>query len=307
MDFFDKMCHNIRECIFIVIFSWRLIVSKIIISADSCCDIGKDLTEKYDIKILPLIVTMGENSYIDGVTAEPSDIYKFVSETGNLPKTAARSVADFEEYFKELTADGSEVVHISISNKLSSTIDHAMIAAENIPGVHIVDSLNLSTGIGLLVLLAADLRDEGKSAEEIVEILNNTAGKVSASFVVERLDYLYKGGRCSAVSALGANLLKLRPCIEVQDGKMGVGKKYRGSMKLVLANYISDLLKQEGLKVSKKRVFVTHTEMSDDLDKYCVKLVKETGIFDEVIDTTAGCTITSHCGPNTLGVLFIKE
>lgn len=282
-------------------------MNKIIISSDSCCDIGRELTEKRDIKILPLIVTMGEDSFIDGVTAEPSDIYKFVADTGILPKTAARSVSDFEEYFRELTADGSEVVHISISNQLSSTIDHAIIAAENVPGVHIVDSLNLSTGIGLLVLMAADMRDEGKSAEEIVMVLNETVPKVSASFVVERLDYLYKGGRCSAVSALGANLLKLRPCIEVKDGKMGVGKKYRGAMKLVLSNYISDLLKQQDLKVSRKRVFVTHTAMSDELDKYCVELVKETGLFDEVINTTAGGTITSHCGPNTLGVLFIKE
>ncbi|MBE6890790.1 MAG: DegV family protein [Ruminococcaceae bacterium] len=282
-------------------------LSKIIISSDSCCDIGRELAEKRDVKILPLIVTMGEDSFIDGVTAEPADIYKFVSETGILPKTAARSVADFEEYFKELTADGSEVVHISLSNCLSSTIDHAIIAAENIPGVHIVDSLNLSTGIGLLVLMAADLRDEGRSAEEIVNVLNATVPNVSASFVVERLDYLYKGGRCSAVSALGANLLKLRPCIEVNEGKMGVGKKYRGSMKNVLANYISDLLNQPELKVSGKRVFITHTAMSDDLDKYCEELVKETGLFDEVINTTAGGTVTSHCGPNTLGVLFIKE
>ncbi len=282
-------------------------MSKIIISSDSCCDIGNDLIAKRNIKILPLFVTMGEETFIDGVTAEPSDIYSFVSETGILPKTAARSVADFEDYFKELTADGSEVVHISISNCLSSTIDHAIIAAESYPNVHIVDSLSLSTGIGLLVLLAADLRDEGKSAEEIVSILNATVPNVSASFVVERLDYLYKGGRCSAVSALGANLLKLRPCIEVQDGKMGVGKKYRGAMKSVLANYVADTLKQDGVKFSKTRAFVTHTAMSDDLDKYCVELVKETGLFDEVIDTTAGSTITSHCGPNTLGVLFIKE
>ena len=282
-------------------------MSKVIISSDSCCDIGRELTEKRDIKILPLIVTMGEDSFIDGVTAEPSDIYKFVADTGILPKTAARSVADFEEYFKGLTADGSEVVHISISSHMSSTIDHALIAAENVPGVHVVDSLNLSTGIGLLVLLAADLRDEGKSAEEIVEKLNETVPNVCASFIVERLDYLYKGGRCSAVSALGANLLKLRPCIEVNSGKMGVGKKYRGAMKSVFTNYVSDVLKQPDLKVSRKRVFITHTAMSDELDKYCVELVKGTGLFDEVINTTAGGTITSHCGPNTLGVLFIKE
>ena len=282
-------------------------MSKIIISTDSCCDLGNEIITKRNIKVLPLIVSMGEASYIDGVTAVPEDIYKYVAETGDLPKTAARSVADFEDYFKELTADGSEVIHISISAELSSTLHHAQLAAEEIPGVHIVDSRNLATGIGLVVLHAADLCDEGKSADEIVSELNKIIPNVSASFVVERLDYLCKGGRCSAVAALGANLLKLRPCIEVSDGKMGVSKKYRGSMKAVLTSYISDQLKNPDLKVSKKRVFVTHTAMSDNLNDYCVELVKELGMFDEVIDTTAGSTITSHCGPNTLGVLFIKE
>lgn len=281
-------------------------MSKIVVSADSCCDLG-GFVEKRDIKILPLVVNMGDDSFIDGVTAGPSDIYKFVDETGCLPKTAARSVADFEEYFKNLTADGSEVVHITIGTELSSTCDHAKLAAENIPGVHIVDSMNLSTGIGLLVMLAADLRDEGKSAEEIVKAVTETVPAVSASFVVERLDYLYKGGRCSALSAFGANLLKLRPCIEVEDGKMDVMKKYKGSMKNVFASYVKDMLGNPDIKYSKKRAFVTHTKMSDGLDEYCVELVKQSGIFDEVIETVAGATITSHCGPNTLGVLFITE
>lgn len=282
-------------------------MNKIIISADSCCDLGNELISKYNIKILPLIVTMGENSFIDGATVSPDDIYKYVSETGTLPKTAARSVSDFEDYFRELTADGSEVIHISISSYMSSTFDHAAIAAESFSGVHIVDSLNLSTGIGHLVLTAVDFRDEGFSAEEIVSKLNEIIPKVCSSFVVERLDYLHKGGRCSSVAALGANLLKLRPCIKVNDGKMGVSEKYRGSMKAVISNYISDQLIKSDIKFSKKRVFVTHTAMSDELDKYCVDLVKETGIFEEVLESTAGCTITSHCGPNTLGLLFIKE
>ncbi len=282
-------------------------MSKIIVSSDSCCDLGKELIAKYDIKILPLMVSMGDDSFIDGESVSPDDIYKFVSDTGSLPKTAARSVADFEDYFRELTADGSEVIHISISSYMSSTIDHAEIAAESFPGVHVVDSLNLSTGIGHLVLAAADMRDEGLGADEIVAKLNELSRNVRASFIVERLDYLHKGGRCSSVAALGANLLKLRPCIEVNEGKMGVAKKYRGPMKAVLSSYIADQLKNPDVKYSTKRVFVTHTAMSDGLDKYCVELVKETGIFDEVIETTAGCTVTSHCGPNTLGVLFIKE
>ena len=282
-------------------------MSKVIISSDSCCDLGNELISKYNIKILPLIVTMGEASFIDGVTVSPDDIYKFVSETGVLPKTAARSVSDFEDYLRELTADGSEVVHISISSYMSSTVDHAMIAAESFSGVHVVDSLNLSTGIGHLVLAAADMRDEGYGAEEIVSKLNEMIPKVCASFIIERLDYLHKGGRCSSVAALGANLLKLRPCIEVKDGKMGVAKKYRGPMKSVLSSYISDQLNRSDIKFSKKRVFVTNTAMHDALDEYCVELVKEADIFEEVLNTTAGCTITSHCGPSTLGVLFVKE
>lgn len=282
-------------------------MSNTIISSDSCCDLGKDIREEYGIKTLPLMISMGDDTFIDGETIEPDDIYKFVSETGALPKTAARSVADFEDYFKSLTADGSEVVHISISSLMSSTVDHAAIAAENVPGVYVVDSGNLSTGIGLLVLLAADLKNEGKTAAEIVDIVNSTVPKVSASFIVERLDYLHKGGRCSAVAALGANVLKLRPCIEVHDGKMGVAKKYRGSMKSVLSAYISDKLNSSDTKFVSRRAFITHTAMSDGLGEYCVELVKQTGLFDEVIETTAGCTVTSHCGPNTLGVLFITE
>lgn len=282
-------------------------MSRTIISSDSCCDLGKELRAEYGIKTLPLMISMGNDTFIDGETVEPDDIYKFVSQTGLLPKTAARSVADFEDYFKELTADGSEVVHISISSLMSSTVDHASIAAENVPGVYVVDSGSLSTGIGLLVLMAADLRDEGKTASEIAEAVTAAVPKVSASFIVERLDYLHKGGRCSAVAALGANVLKLRPCIEVHDGKMGVAKKYRGSMKSVLSTYISDKLTSTDTKFVKRRAFITHSAMSDNLNEYCVELVKQTGLFDEVIDTTAGCTVTSHCGPNTLGVLFITE
>lgn len=282
-------------------------MSKIIISSDSCCDLGKELIAKHDIKILPLTVTMGVNSFIDGETVSPDDIYKYVAETGDLPKTAARSVADFEDYFRELTADGSEVVHISLSSYMSSTVDHAEIAAESVEGVYVVDSMSLTTGIGHLVLEAVEMRDSGLSAAGIAEKLNEIREKICASFVIERLDYLHKGGRCSSVAALGANLLKLRPCIEVKDGKMGVSKKYRGSMKAVISSYVSDLFNNPDIKYSKKRAFVTHTAMSDGLDEYCAELVKQTGIFEEVLDATAGCTITSHCGPNTLGVILVKE
>lgn len=283
-------------------------MGKIIISTDSCCDLSEELLRKNDIRLLPLFVTMGDKTFLDGVTIQATDIYKYVSDTGELPKTAARSVAEFEEYFKELTADGSSVVHISISSFMSSTIDHATIAAENVKNVHVIDSLNLSTGIGHLVMFACDLRDEGKSPEEIVKIIKDTLPKIRASFIIDHLDYLYKGGRCSAVAALGANLLKLRPCIEVHDGKMGVYKKYRGSMKEVLTKYIAEQLSQPGVKYVRRRAFITHPPiMTDNLNEYCVELVKKTGLFDEVYDTNAGCTITSHCGPNTLGVLFITE
>ncbi len=278
---------------------------KVVITTDSCCDLLPEMYEQYGIKKLPLYVTLGDESYFDGVNVTPRDIFEYVDKTGTLPKTAARSVGDFIDFFKGIVDDGNDVVFIGIGSTLSATHQNACLAAAEVGNVYVVDSENLSTGIALSVLKACDLKDQGMSAEEIADKIAAETKLVDASFIVDRLDYLYKGGRCSAVSALGANLLKLHPCIEVNSGKMGVGKKYRGNMKDILVKYVKERLSVEGMKYDRTRAFIAHTCV--DHQEYvdaCIEAVKETGLFDAVYDTPAGSTISSHCGPNTLGILF---
>ena len=278
---------------------------KVIITTDSCCDLSNEIIEKFGIKVLALNVSLGNDNYLDGVDVFPKDIFGYVDKTDVLPKTAARSVGDFISFFKPFVDDGYDVVFIGIGNDLSSTLQNVTIAAKELPNIYYADSANLSTGIALSLLKACDLRDEGMSAEEIVKKVDSETKNMDVSFIIDRLDYLYKGGRCSAVSAFGANLLKLHPCIEVVNGKLGVGKKYRGNMKDILVKYINDRLSVEGMKFVKKRVFITHTCV--DHPEYvsaCVEAAKATGIFETVYDTAAGSTIASHCGPNTLGILF---
>lgn len=278
---------------------------EVVITTDSCCDLTNEIIEKFNIKVLPLNVTLGNDSYLDGVDVFPKDIFEYVDKTDVLPKTAARSVGDFITFFKPFVDDGCDVVFIGIGNDLSSTLQNVAIAAKELPNVYYTDSANLSTGISLSLLKACDLRDEGMSAEDIVKKIDSETKNMDVSFIIDRLDYLYKGGRCSAVSAFGANLLKLHPCIEVVNGKLGVGKKYRGNMKDILVKYINDRLSVEGMKFVKKRVFITHTCVEHpEYVAACVEAAKATGIFETVYDTPAGSTIASHCGPNTLGILF---
>ncbi len=282
-------------------------MGKIYITADSSVDLTNEILNKYEIQTRPFIVTIGGTSYEDGITINPQKLYEEVKKTNSLPKTAAINVAAYEEFFKNLVADGSEVIHFNISSGFSSSYQNAAIAAEDIEGVYPIDSLNLSTGTALLALKACELVKEGKTAKEIVDIINGLRDKVEASFVVDTLDYLYKGGRCSALSALGANLLKLRPCIEVKDGKMGVGKKYRGKIEDCFYSYVKDRLDgRDDLDLS--RIFITNSgNVSDETVNEIEKLILERAPFAEVLKTTAGCTISSHCGPGTLGILFIRK
>ncbi|MBQ5321573.1 MAG: DegV family protein [Oscillospiraceae bacterium] len=282
-------------------------MGKIYITADSSVDLTNEILNKYKIQTRPFIVTIGGTSYEDGITINPQKLYEEVKKTNSLPKTAAINVAAYEEFFKNLVADGSEVIHFNISSGFSSSYQNAAIAAEDIEGVYPIDSLNLSTGTALLALKACELVKEGKTAKEIVGIINGLRDKVEASFVVDTLDYLYKGGRCSALSALGANLLKLRPCIEVKDGKMGVGKKYRGKIEDCFYSYVKDRLDgRDDLDLS--RIFITNSgNVSDETVNEIEKLILERAPFAEVLKTTAGCTISSHCGPGTLGILFIRK
>lgn len=280
-------------------------MSKIKIITDSTADLSAQLLKDRDIDVMPLYAVLGDKALRDGVEVTPDDIYEFVAKENMLPKTSAGSVDDYMNTFKKYVDDGYEVVHFNISSKMSSSYQNACIAAKEIGNVYVVDTENLSTGSGLLALDAADMRDAGVPASEIAENCRARAGLVRASFVVDNLEYLRMGGRCSAVAMLGANLLKIKPRIEVNDGAMGMGGKYRGAYTKVLLDYTREVLSKNG--ISKKRVFVTHTKCDDGIVESVIETVKSTGIFEEIYETTAGCVVTSHCGPNTLGVLFEME
>ena len=281
---------------------------KIIVASDSTCDLGAELIAEYGIKILPLTVSLGGQLYADGLEIDPDTIYAHYEKTGELPKTSAVNIADFEAFFKEQTEKGYSVVFFTISSTMSATYHNACLAAEEFSDdVQVVDTQNLSTGGGLLVLAAAELAKEGGlSAAEIAQACREMAPRVDASFVIDNLEFLRKGGRCSALAALGANLLSLKPCIVVKDGKMGAAKKYRGKFEVVLKQYIADRL-GDGSEPDPTRVFVTHAGCDASIVDACVEQVRATGIFKEVLITRAGCTISSHCGRNTLGVLFVRK
>ena len=281
-------------------------MSKIIISSDSTCDLSAELKEKYGIKIIPLGVTLGTDVYRDGVDITPDDIYAHHAKTGELPKTTATNVGEGIEYFEELKKDGDAIIHFTISATMSSTYNNSCMAAEEFDNVYVIDAANLSTGSGLLVLAAAEMAQQGMEAAQIVEEIEKLKPCVDASFVIDSLEYLHKGGRCSTLAMMGANLLKLKPCIEVKNGSMGVGKKYRGMYGRVLAEYVEERL-QNVDDIDTTRVFVTHAGCNDDIVNAVVEQVKAKGIFDEVLLTRAGCTVSSHCGANTLGVLFIRK
>lgn len=279
---------------------------KIKLISDSTCDLSPELIKKYDIEILPLYVTIGEEHLLDGVEVTPDDIYDYVDKSGKLPSTAAPNIGNFLEVFKKYRNEGFEVVHFNISGDFSSSYHNACAAAEEVGGVYVVDSRNLSTGQGHVVLYGAELAAQGKSAREICEACTAITSKVEASFVVDSIDYLRKGGRCSAVAALGANLLKLKPCIEVIDGKMTPSKKYRGKIEKVILQYVEERLSGRN-DIDTHRIFVTHTKCDKEIVDAVKKKIAEHFDFDEILETTAGCTITSHCGPYTLGILFIRK
>lgn len=279
------------------------------IVTDSTCDLTQELTARFHITVLPLFVTLNDAEYRDGVNIHAADIFRAVEMGAPLPKTAAVPASDYADCFRSITVQDpeAEIVCIAISAKFSSCYQNACIAAEEFSCVQVVDSMNLSTGIGLVVLEAAELAQEGKHAAEIAEYLKKSVIPfVDASFIVDRLDYLRKGGRCSAVAALGANLLRLKPCISVQDGAMGVSKKYRGSFVHCVTEYVNEQLADRA-GIRNKRIFITHASASDEAVRAAADVIRNAGGFSEVLVTQAGCTISSHCGPNTLGVLFIRN
>ena len=281
-------------------------MASIHITSDSTCDLSAEQIARHNIGIMPLYVSLGDETMRDGVNITAQDIFRYVDETGQLPKTAAPSVADYIDFFKEQQKEpDTAVIHFSSSAKFSSSYQNACIAADELENVTVIDSMNLSTGHGLAVLEACRLAEQGASVEEIVKHEEEVIPKIRASFILDRLDYLHKGGRCSGVAALGANLLKLKPCIEVVNGEMRVGKKYRGTLDKVLPLYTADRL--AGKKVRKDLIFISHTGKKKKIVDSVRAKVNELYSFDEVVETVAGCTVTSHCGQNTLGVLFIEE
>lgn len=277
---------------------------KIAITAESTMDLPVHLLEKYDIKTLPFTVILGEKDYKDGEISS-SDIFKFVEENKILPKTSAINEAQYTEFFENVLKENDAIVHFCLSSGISSACSNAKLAAAELKNVHVIDSKSLSTGIALLAIYARELANEGKLAEEIVDLCEERVNDVQASFVVKKLDYLHKGGRCSSVALLGANLLQIRPEIVVKDGKMSSAKKYLGKMEKVIEKYCKDVL-TENQNPDKKYAFVTYTTASEEMVNIAKTALQNAG-FETIYETQAGATITSHCGENTLGILFLNK
>lgn len=283
--------------------------SNIVITADSTCDLPQELIDKYDIQIIPLSVLLGEKVYHDGVDIKPSDIYDFVEKTGELPKTAAVTPSEYHEVFKRFADEGKKIVHIGLSSALSSSYQNACVAAEELECVYCVDSKNLCTAMGLLVLKACDYREKGMDAKRIADKVTRLVPKVSATFVLDGLEYLYKGGRCSSVAKFGANVLGIKPSIAVdtQTGRLEMAKKYRGKTELVYKQYITDRI-NEIKRIQPDRVVIANSGgVSANTIAFAKGMLEGRDKFEQVILADAGCTISSHCGPKTLAIFYIKK
>ncbi len=282
-------------------------VKKVKIIADSTCDLSPELIEKYGIAIVPLCIVLDGKSYYDGLEITPEQIYEWSDKNKATPKTAAISFDKTVEVMKPYMDAGDDIIFFGISAEMSSTCNVARLVSDDYDRLFVIDSRNLSTGIGLQVLRAAELAAAGVSAEEIVAEIESATQLVRASFVVDSLTFLARGGRCTAVTALMANTLKLHPQIVVKDGKMGVGKKFRGKMSIAIDAYVNDLMPQIE-QADSRRVFITHSGCTKEIIDAVYEKLSELNKFDEILITQAGGVISSHCGPNTLGVLFyIKE
>ena len=280
----------------------------IVITSDSTCDLSADLIAANDIRIMPLSVMLGGKTFRDGVNIAPADIFRYVDETGELPKTAAPSVEEYENFFRPFTDAGKTVIHFNISSKASGSHGFALAAAQKIGGdrVYVVDSHALCTGQGLLVLKACDLRREGGAAAQIYQTILSLRGKVNTSFIPDTLLYLYKGGRCSTLSYYGAKVLSIHPMIDMKEGQLYPKKKYIGKMARCICSYINDLAAAYP-DYDKTRCFVTHSNADPELVELAKGMVRELFDFDVILETVAGSIVTSHCGRNTLGVLFISK
>ena len=279
---------------------------KIKITSDSTCDLTGDLLAKYDISLTRLSVIKDGVEYQDGGSITPADIFAHVAAGGDLCSTTAFNASGYEEIFAKYSEEYDGIIHISLGSGFSCSYQNACLAAEDFPKVRVIDSMNLSTGQGHVVMEACRLRDTDMTLDEMADALRAFAPRVEASFLLDQLRYMVKGGRCSAVAALGANLLGLKPCIEVRDGKMSVVKKYRGNYSKCLANYVKDRLADRE-DILRNELFLTYTPVTDENLAAVKEAIAQYGNFDTVYETTAGCTVSCHCGPGTLGVLFVRK
>lgn len=280
----------------------------IILCADSTCDLSEELLNKYNVHLMPMHVNLEENSYLDGVDIGPDMIYAYYNEHKVLPKTAALNMDEVLEFVTPFIKAGNDVLCCTLGSALSTTYNSFRLAAMEQEGIYVIDSNNLSTGFGHVVMAAGDRIAAGMPIDQIVEEVSAIAQKVEASFVVDNLEFLHKGGRCSAVAVLGANVLKLKPCIEVSNegGAMGVSKKYRGTLARVLEEYVKDRLDGRD-DIRQDRIFITHSGIDPQYIELVRAAIEKYMSFDEIYVTRAGCTISSHCGPNTLGILFMRK
>lgn len=279
------------------------------IISDSTCDLSPELLKRYDVDILPLHILLGDKEYEDGRNITPDEIFAWSDEHRTTPKTSAPSLSDAIEILRPYVEQQREVICFSISSSMSTSGNVMRLAVDELEAsefVTVIDSANLSTGIGLLVVEAAVMAQAGKSAAEISAVIEELKPQVRASFVVDTLTYLYRGGRCNAVSAMAGSVLRLHPKIVVENGAMDASKKYRGKMKSVIMSYVKDM--ETDLKNARpERVFITHSGCDREIVEEVRTYLQSLNIFSEIFETRAGGVISSHCGPGTLGVLFITK
>lgn len=281
---------------------------KIIISVDSSCDISEDIKEKHNIKTAPFHINIDGKEYLDGIDINADDIYIKYAEKRILPKTSAVGIGEYVDYFNEFVKYGYDVVHINMSSAMSCAYANCCVAAQEVGNVYNIDSKNLSSGLGILALEAVDFIEKGLTAKQIREQLEILVPRTNVSFILDSLEFMRAGGRCSAVAALGANVLKIKPFIEVDNksGKMAVGKKYRGNLDKVLTEYVKDDLK-DNLNIVNRRVFITHSGIDNMYIELISDVMRDLIDFKEIYVTRAGCTVSSHCGPNTIGLIFLNK
>lgn len=280
-------------------------MNKIILSADSICDLNQELTETLKVNTTPYTIIIDKEMYKDNVDITPSDIYKFYSENKILPKTTSINIGEYYNYFKPWIDDGYEVIHITLGSVLTSSYNNCTLASSELEGVYTIDSQNLSVGTGLLVVKAAELIKEGLTAKEVVKELEKHRDKIHMSFILNTLEFLHAGGRCSKISSLGANVLRIKPVINVDNasGSMSLGSKYRGSLEKSIVKYIKDKLSSYD-NINTDRIFIVHSGIDDSYIELAKNTITKIMDFKEIHITTASCTISSHCGPNTLGIAF---